>query len=396
MTRVLMFVPQYPYPVLGGLEKQAHELAKALVSMGVDVRVVSGLVANGVAGEEVVEGIRVTRLPWSQSRRVRFLCAPWDIARILWFRRREFDVLHLHQFSPVSLYAIVLARLLGKPVLTKLPNIGDCGLPGLRHQPLGWLRLKILLSSNAIVSMLEQSSRELQSFGFPGSRVLRAPNGIDLSRIAVCMPRDDTNRTVCRVVFVGRLSEEKQLSTLLDAWRILRESCQSSAELRLWGDGPLASELKAQAARLGIAETVLFEGQVDNVPMHLRKMDIFVLSSSAEGNSNAVLEAMAAELPIVATAVGGTPMQVGAEGAPFLCPTGDPHAFADALRRLIENPALRHVTGAAMRRRAVQHFDIQRIAKIYLHAYRCLSEKRADEIWRSGHPELTDSGWYVP
>lgn len=386
MTRVFMLVPQYPYPVVGGLEKQAHELAKALVGTGVDVQVVSGQVIDGVTDEEIVEGIRVTRLPWSRSRWIRFLRAPWDVARILWSRRREFDVLHLHQFSPVSLYAIILTKLLGKPVLTKLPNVGDFGLPGLRHQPLGWLRLKILLSSNAIVAMSEQSDQELRAFGFPASRVLRVPNGINLSRIAARKPSGNTNRAVCRIVFVGRLTEQKQLSTLLDAWQAVRQICQSPAELYLWGDGPQASELKAQADRLGIAETVHFEGHVDNVPMRLREMNLFVLSSREEGNSNALLEAMAAGLPIVATAVGGTAMQVGAEGAPWLCAPGDPQALAEALTRLIEDPALRNATGAAMRRRAEQHFDIRRIAEIYRQTYQCLAEGQSNKVGHIGHP----------
>lgn len=389
MIRVLMLVPQYPYPVVGGLEKQAHELATALTGTGMDVRVISGLVANGVTGEEIVEGIRVIRLPWSQSRWVRFLRAPWDIARILWSKRREFEVLHLHQFSPVSLFSIVLARLLGKPVLTKLPNVGDRGLPGLFHQPLGWLRLKILLRSNAIVAMSEQSGLELSTYGFPASRVLRVPNGIDLSRIATSKSSNHSDHTVCRCVFVGRLCEEKQLSTLLDAWRLVRQTCPSPASLHLWGDGPLASELKAHAACLGIAESVHFEGHVDNVPMHLRGMDLFVLSSRVEGNSNAVLEAMAAGLPIVATAVGGTSMQVGEKGVPWLCAPGDPQALANAMKRLIENPPLRTATGAAMRRRAEQYFDVRRIAEIYQQTYWCLAEGRADEIGHLRHPALS-------
>ena len=385
-----MFVPQYPYPVLGGLEKQAHELAKALLKKGLNVRVISGCIAQGNVNDEVVEGIRVTRLPWSRSRRLRFLRSPWDIARALWAKRRDFEVLHLHQYSPASLYVIVLAKLLGKPVLTKLMNVGDYGLPGVRRWVFGWLRLRILLSSDAIVAMSEESCRELQAFNFPASRVLRVPNGIDLANILARSPPSEVAKSVvCRVVCVGRLSEEKQLGTLLAAWDVVSQSCKHLATLHLWGDGPLAPELKIQAKQLGIEEMVHFHGHVTGVPARLQEMDVFVLPSRVEGNSNAVLEAMAVGLPIVATAVGGTPMQVGPEGAPFLFAPGDSASLAVILKQFIENPVLRAATGTAMRRRTEQHFEINRIAGIYLQAYRCLAEGRADEIWHLAHPVLS-------
>lgn len=388
-TRVIFFVPQYPYPVVGGLEKQAHELAKALLSNGVEIQVLSGQIANSGLGEEIVEGLLVTRIHWSKFRWVRYLRTPLDITRFLWTRRREFEVLHLHQFSPVSLYAILLAKILGKPVMTKLPNVADHGLPGLIARRLGWLRLPILLLSDAIVAMSDQSFQELRAVNFRASRILRVANGINLSRIPVRVWCDQSPRAICRIVFVGRLSEEKQIETLLKACRILLQSSDRPFTLDIWGDGPLASLHTVQAGRMGLADVVHFEGLVMDVTARLHMMDIFVLPSSREGNSNAILEAMAAGLPIVATTVGGTSMQVGDEGAPFLCPPGNPQALAVALQRLIEDPVMRHATGAAMRQRAEKYFDISAIADIYAHAYRCLARGRADDICNIGHPLLT-------
>ena len=387
--RVLFFVPQYPFPVLGGLEKQAHQLAKALHGKGLDVKVISGQISAGSAKNEFVDYVPITRIPWSKSRWVRYLRTAWDITWIFWIRRQEFDVLHLHQNSPVSLYVILLTKLLGKPVLTKLPNVGEYGLPGLIKSGFGRLRLRILLKSDAIVAMSAQSMQELRVHNYPTSRVLRVPNGIDLSLMPVCGGGDEVVRGGCRIVFVGRLNEQKQLELLLEAWGILYQSKSRPVTLHLWGDGPLASDLKAQSIRLGIAETVHFEGHVADVTARLPEMDIFVLPSRKEGNSNAVLEAMAAGLPIVATGVGGTPMQVGEEGAPFLCPPGDAPALAEALKRLIDDPALRHATGAAMRRRVEEFFDIVRIADIYHHAYGCLISGRVKDICHAGHPLLS-------
>ena len=302
-----MVVPQYPYPIVGGLEKQAHELSKALARQNVNVQVLSGKIQPDQPDEETVEGISVVRLPWSRRKALRFLLAPWQIAYALWLRRACFDVIHLHQHSWVGLYVILLSKLLGKPILTKLPNVGDFGLPGLRRKFLGLLRQRILLLSDAIVAMSTESLRELQDAGYPKGRILATPNGIDLR---TDKGTDSSNREpgVCRVVFVGRLSEQKCVDILLDAWATVARTGMTKAVLEIWGAGPLEVALEAKSARLGLDQSVRFAGHVDDVRLKLRSMDVFVLTSRVEGNSNAVLEAMAAGLPVVATPVGGTPI----------------------------------------------------------------------------------------
>jgi glycosyltransferase involved in cell wall biosynthesis len=112
---------------------------------------------------------------------------------------------------------------------------------------------------------------------------------------------------------------------------------------------------------------------VDNVRRKLPAADIFVLPSRTEGNSNAVLEAMEAGLPIVATTVGGTPMQVGEEGEPLLFNVGDSNTLAERLLLLIQDAGLRRHYGEAMRRRVERHFDILHVAEVYRGAYGCLS-----------------------
>lgn len=389
MTRVLMFVPQYPYPVVGGLEKQSHELAKTLIAQDVDVQVVSGKILPDQSDGETVEGVPVFRFPWSRRKLVRFLRAPLDVAHALWQRRRSFDVIHLHQHSWVGLYVIILAKLLGKPILTKLPNVGDFGLPGLRRRSFGWLRQAILLQSDAIVAMSVKSLDELMVAGYSRDRVLLTPNGIALRQLPVLSPPDEVNAGTCKIVFVGRLSEEKQLDVLLDAWAMVCADCSHGVVLEIWGEGPLDNALKQQCADLNIASCVIFAGHVDGAAARLDKMDIFVLPSRAEGNSNAILEAMAAGLPIISTPVGGTPMLVGEEGTLFLCPPGDANALSALLHRLIKDHTLRIATGTAMRRRAEQYFDIQYVAQTYAKAYTLLASWQRDRVGEASNPVVT-------
>jgi glycosyltransferase involved in cell wall biosynthesis len=385
-------VPQYPYPVVGGLERQAHELAKALRKLGVDVQALSGRVEAGQPSCEIVEGIAVHRISWSQKKYLRFLRTPFDLYRVLHAQRNTYDVIHLHQHSWFGLYTILAAKLLQKAILAKLPNVGKFGLPGMAAQGFGRLKLAILLRSDALVAMSRESLAELDQARFPSGRVLATPNGIRINGEQSQVMHGIFNAQPCRVVFVGRLSEEKRLDVLLAAWSELICTAKVHAILELWGNGLLESTLRRQCEELGIVESVRFCGHVHGVRERLPEMDIFVLPSSAEGNSNAVLEAMAAGLPIVSTRVGGTPMLVGHEGANFLCEPGDMDSLAANMLKLIQDPELRVQVGSAMRRRVGRHFDISLVAQTYADAYRFLTMGQRDRVNEASNPVILENG----
>ena len=392
MPRVMMVVPQYPYPVVGGLERQAHELAKALRELGLDVLALSGRVDPGQPSYEIVEGITVFRIPWSRKKYVRFVRTPFDLYRVLRAQRKTYDVIHLHQHSWFGLFTILAARWLRIPILTKLPNVGKFGLPGLAAQRFGGLKLAILLCSDALVAMSRETLDELQHAHFPTGRVLSTPNGIQLDRVRPVRNAGAFSPQPCRVVFVGRLSEQKRLDSLLAAWSKLIHSEKAYAILELWGSGPMETVLRRRCDELGLADSTIFRGHVEDVCSQLSAMDVFVLPSHAEGNSNALLEAMAAGLPIVSTRVGGTPMLVGHEGANFLCKPGDVHSLAANLLKLIRDPELRAQVGLAMRRRVERHFDINRVAKTYADAYRFLTVGQRDRVQESSNPVVLENG----
>lgn len=389
-----MVVPQYPYPVVGGLERQAHELAKALRELGLNVLALSGCVQPEQPSYEIVEGITVFRISWSRKKYVRFLRTPFDLCRILRAQRESYDVIHLHQHSWFGLFTILVAMWLRIPIMTKLPNVGTKGLPGMAAQRFGGLKVRILLCADALVAMSQESLAELQQAHFPQGRVLTTPNGIRLDQD---LARPTTNALAfntqpCRVVFVGRLIEAKGLDILLAAWSKVVHTEKVHAILELWGSGQKETMLRQQCDELHLTDSVVFRGHVDDVRSRLREMDVFVLPSHAEGNSNAVLEAMAAGLPVVSTYVGGTSMQVGHEGEKFLCKPGDVDSLATNMLKLIQDPDLRVKVGSAMRRRVERHFDISRVAQTYASAYHFLTMGLRDRVNEASNPVILESG----
>jgi glycosyltransferase involved in cell wall biosynthesis len=238
--------------------------------------------------------------------------------------------------------------------------------------------------------MSGESLAELTSIDFPLRRVVAMPNGVRVMANGPDLRARGAGPRPVRVVFVGRLSEEKKIDDLLHVWRRIMTVASGAAQLELWGSGSLESELKQMCVNLGIDHSVIFRGYVDSVRDRLMQMDIFVLPSAAEGNSNAVLEAMAAGLPVVSTRVGGTPMLVGSDGARFLVEPGDRDGLYDRLLELIEDEALRRRIGETMRQRVKVHFDIKRVARTYAAAYSLLAAGRRDELDKISNPVITE------
>jgi len=108
--------------------------------------------------------------------------------------------------------------------------------------------------------------------------------------------------------------------------------------LVLIGDGPLRGDLQARAARLGIAERVFFAGWRDDVPAWLSALDVLAMTSITEGLCTTILDAMAAGVPVVATAAGGIPELVADGQTGYLAPVGDVAAIARHLEHALADP----------------------------------------------------------
>ena len=155
-------------------------------------------------------------------------------------------------------------------------------------------------------------------------------------------------------------AHQNALIELLEAFAIV---VRSAPETRLWivGDGPLRGNLEDMTKRLGLEDRVVFWGMRSNVPAILRHATIGVNSSRNEGLANAIIECMAARLPVVATTVGGTPELVVDGETGLLVPPNDPRALAEALLALLRSPETARRLGAAGRRRVEEHFTVERM-----------------------------------
>jgi len=161
---------------------------------------------------------------------------------------------------------------------------------------------------------------------------------------------------------VGRLHRQKGFTDLITALAQVREHLPA-VRLLLVGDGELRGDLEAHAQALGLSEVVTFAGLRTDIPEILAELDLFALPSLWEGLPNVVLEAMAAGLPVVATAVGGTPEVVVDGVSGLLVPPHDPAALAEALVFLLRDPGMRRKIGQAGRKRVGQCFSVGQMVR---------------------------------
>jgi glycosyltransferase involved in cell wall biosynthesis len=208
----------------------------------------------------------------------------------------------------------------------------------------------------------------IESRVVPGDRVHVVWNGIDVARFSPHR-RPELRRALLGldlqtplVVCVGRLTPQKGHAVLLEAIALARRAVPRLT-LALAGDGPLREELLAQATRLGLGEAVRFLGKWHDVPPLLSCADVLVQPSTFEGLPLAVLEGMAAAVPaVVADVVGSNETVVPGESG-LIVPPNAPRELAQAIQRILEDPALARRLGTAARRRAEQEFTAPLMAK---------------------------------
>lgn len=143
------------------------------------------------------------------------------------------------------------------------------------------------------------------------------------------------------ILAIGRFSREKAHADLIEALSLLRrEDPQLEARLLIAGDGPERARMNRLAAELGVSANLIYAGQVTDVQPHYAAADVMALPSHSEGSPFVLLEAMAAGVPVVATAVGGVPEMVKHEESALLVPARQPRQLAAALRRVLREPGL--------------------------------------------------------
>ncbi len=345
----------------GGLQQVVARLAICLKQQGHSVHLIClRSIEDGVPAAELQQsGLELLELHKPEGFQVSTL---FRLKRYL--VDHKIEVLNAHNHL-VNHYAVAAGRGAGvRAIVNTLHGTATLDMPGFA-KVLFWASC---LGTDRIICVSEDV-REVfgRRFRQPQERLCVILNGIDLTPF-LAVQRKQLQQPP-RFGAVARLVAVKDFPTLLRAFAAVRQH-YPGVKLRLLGGGPDLKDLQSLAGELGVAEAVDFCGFSHDVAGFLAQIDIYVISSLSEGLPISLLEATAAGLPVVSTAVGGVPAVIKRTGNGRLCPPADVKALAETLEAAIKDP---QPEATRQGRDAVRTwYSIERMAADYLELYRKL------------------------
>jgi glycosyltransferase involved in cell wall biosynthesis len=367
----------------GGAEALTVAFARALAAgragggAELEVAYLKSLGGNPLEEELRAAGVPVTGLG---ARNLRDLAAFRRLLALV--RSGRFDLVHAH-LAYASIWGLLAGRATGRPVVATLhvrpPAAPAWSREGLRR------RLLVAAANRWAARALAVSGAVRDAWtaaGLASERVTVVHNGVDVGGVRLGAGEAGAARAAIRrelgvaadaplALTVSVLRPGKGLEVLLEAVPAVLDALHR-ARFAVVGDGPAREPLQASAAAAGLTAALVWTGFRRDVPDLLAAADLFVLPSLDDAFPTALLEAMAAGLPVVATRAGGIPEIVDDGATGRLVPPGDPAALARAVAALLGDPAARRALGRAGRRRVAERFStavwLGRLEAVYAEA----------------------------
>lgn len=370
------------FPTYGGSGIVGSELGKELAERGHSVHFISYALPTRLC--KLDERIKFHEVEMFDYPLFEF--APYDLALaskiIEVAEAEEIDVMHMHYAIPHAT-AAYLARQMYLPrrylpFVTTLHGT-DITLVGTRRSFLPITRFSIA-QSDAVTAVSRYLAEETcRAFGHCGVEVI--PNFIN-SHEYFRRPNNPLRATLAPpeqpiIIHVSNFRPVKRIGDCIHALALIRKSIP--ARLVLCGDGPERKMAEALAAEYGLTQEVVFVGQVPNIAEYLGVADLLLLPSETESFGLAALEAIASEVPVIATRVGGLPEVVVDGKHGFLVDVGDTKAIADRAIELLGNEDLRREMGRNGRAWALDEYNTERVIPQYVELYeRVIAQRSGD------------------
>jgi glycosyltransferase involved in cell wall biosynthesis len=287
-------------------------------------------------------------------------------------RANRFDVIHTHS-SKAGLVGRIAAGLEGLGPVLYSPHAYAYLAGGVKAPAYFLAEMALRPLTDLVVAVSDSEAKCARKLGFQEGKIATVYNGVRDFTLSGGTPAHAGRRVIGTV---AGLRPQKDTATLLRSLGLLRQWGQE-ADLVVCGEGPQLPMLRRIARRLAIENSVEFAGWVQDVPRRLAAWDVFVLATHYEGLSYALLEAMAAGKPIVASRVSGVEEVLIHGECGLLVRPDCPEELAEAIRRLLDDPVRARHLGMAARRRAVERYGLDRQLEQLTILYQQLRDKKS-------------------
>lgn len=403
--RICILLESY-LPVAGGMESQAYELSRSLVSMGAEVQILTRRSRLEFPAREEAEGVSVRRiLPPAKFPFSRWFMALNALPHLI-MRRSSFDLLFVAGFRTLGLTAVIFGLLTGKKTVLKAESSGELsgdffagGLNKIGLRPsspivrslLRW-RARMLSRADAFVSLSSSMTDEFVASGAATAKIWQVPNMVDTlkfrpasederARLAESLALPPDSRLV---IYAGRLVSYKGVLDLVKAWQVVQKE-DPGLRLLIVGSGGddiynCEAEMREFISALGLEDSVVSTGQVANVHDYLRCSQIFILPSENEALPISIIEAMACRLAVIACPAGGVSELIEDGETGLLIPFRSPGAIAESILRAARDEDLREKIARSAHRKALAEYSPERITARYLEMFRSLDQERSGQF----------------
>lgn len=379
MPRILMFCGQFR-PLIGGAERQAEKLARALMGMGCKVGVLTPRLREEWPAKEDISGLVVHRFPYRNISQflpgIRGLGIPntlytaYQTRRAVWQHISEFDVLHAHIATPMVAYAMEAAQIRGKKAICKIA-CGGAGFDFLAVKKTSLLgpRIvrKLVSRMDRWIAISNQVRLDLVQASVAERRITCIPNGVELQPESLGTATTGLAR---KFLYLGRFTNNprRDFRTLLLAFDALVRM-YPECELRLVGGGEREQEIREILANLVFArEKTQIVGFSDPEPW-LQWADVLIQPSYSEGMSNTLLEAMTHGLACIANDIPPNREVLDEGRAGILVPVESVDALSAVMIRLASIAGERDRFGSLARNRIENVYSMFKVAERYLNLY---------------------------
>ena len=370
------------YPTFGGSGVVATELGIALARGGDDVHFISYALPSrlNILHERVhFHEVTVTSYPLFDPYPPYTLALATKMAEVADYEKLQ--VLHVHYAIPHAISAHLAKQILGSTELKVITTLHgtDITLVGRDESYLPITKFGIEISDG--VTAVSEWLRDQTAKNFQTSKPIEViPNFVDPNRFrrdpSACNLFGISNeKMICHV------SNFRPVKRIMDVLSIFeRVSRVIPSRLVMIGDGPDRSRAEAFVRERHLRDKVFFLGNVPNLEEIIGASDLFLLPSEAESFGMAALEAMASEVPVIATAAGGLPEVVVDGESGYLLPVGDVDAMAARAIEILSDPRLQRRLGRAGRDAAERQFNELRVVPIYRRFYERVMEHRLQPV----------------